>query len=114
MVASQELFSWVESHTLGLSITMSEVDTTDEQGIANNKDIRLYGRYEVTALDGEGNVLQTEVIEDAGAFSIEDIYQNALVHHIDELQIEPITIEVRRGDEVIHCIERDDERIDDE
>lgn len=61
--------------------------------------LKLYGDFDVIAKDTDGDVIQRREIDDSGAFTIEDIKQNALLHGLDEIRIVPRGFETRRGDE---------------
>jgi hypothetical protein len=64
-----------------------------------SEQLKLYGDFDVIAKDADGEVIQRREIDDSGAFTIEDIKQNALMHGLDEIRIVPRGFETRRGDE---------------
>ena len=71
-------------------------------------DKRLYITVQVIARDTEGNVKQKETIHDAGSFTVRDIQQNALMNGFDELEVIPLEVEMRDGDETEMKIEAED------
>jgi hypothetical protein len=47
---------------------------------ADEDDLRLYCDFKITAFDRDGNVVQEQVINETGSFTMEDISSNALVN----------------------------------
>lgn len=65
------------------------------------EDLRLYGDFEVEYLDSDGNVLDSAVVDDVGSFTIEDIQLGAMVHRVEEINIEILEMGTKRGDEQV-------------
>lgn len=59
---------------------------------------KLYGDFEIVAKDKDGNVIQTNTVKDSGSFTVEELWQNAMLHGLDQLEITPIGFETREGD----------------
>jgi len=72
----------------------------------SEEQLKLYANFKVTAFDRNGEVVQETVIEDTGNFTMEDISKNAMVHGVDELKVEVLSFETRRGDQTEIAVEQ--------
>lgn len=71
-------------------------------------ELKLYANFKVTAFDRDGEIVQEQTIEDAGDFTMEDISTNGMVHGVDEITVEILSVETRRGDQTELVVERDE------
>lgn len=70
--------------------------------------LKLYADFKVTAFDRDGEIVQEQTIEDTGHFTMEDISTNAMVHGVDEIKVEILSFETRRGDQTELVVGRND------
>lgn len=72
-------------------------------------DVKLYGDYRVRVFDKDGELVQSDIVEDTGSVTIEDVFENAVIHGVDEIEIVPIKVEARDEEETITRIETTDD-----
>ncbi|MDB9247508.1 hypothetical protein PN419_00605 [Halorubrum ezzemoulense] len=81
---------------------MSDESNTDDN-------LQLYCDFKITAYDRDGEVVQKSTVTETGSVTMEDISTNALVKGVDEIKVEVLSVETRRGGNTEISIERADE-----
>lgn len=77
--------------------------------MTDREEIRLYGTYRVEAFDSDGNQIHEETVEKTGSIGLKNVTEMALFEDLDSVEITPLSVETRRGDETLTKIERKDQ-----
>lgn len=68
--------------------------------MSDDESHKLYADFRIVARDADGVVVQSELIEDAGSVTMEDIKTNAVMNGVDEIEVSLRGVRAKRDDRV--------------